>query len=234
MSHFRLDNTGMVEALVFDFDGLILDTEYPIYQAWQECYEAHGRHLALEVYCECVGSDFGRFDPASHLEEAHGGDIDWDFWDEKREARVREIVNHLPPLPGVAERLAEARKAGLPCAVASSSPRSWVEPHLERLGLRHYFEFTKCRDDVVEPKPAPDLFSAAVEGLGVAPSRALVFEDSLNGLKASLAAGIPCVVVPNRVTGHLVFSGSVLRLGSFAEVSLAEIIILASGGPPNS
>lgn len=213
-----------VEALVFDFDGLILDTEYPIYEAWQECYRAHGQHLPLELYCDCVGSDFGRFDPVAHLETAHGARVDWDFWDVERERRTLEIVHQLPPLPGVRERLLEAEACGLPCVVASSSTRSWVEPHLERLGLRGFFRFTKCRDDVAQAKPAPDLFSAAVRGLGLSPDRALVFEDSLNGLRAAQAAGVPCVVVPNRVTGHLDFTGAALRLESFAEGTLEELL----------
>ena len=214
-----------VRALIFDFDGLILDTEVPIYEAWRENYAAHGHDLPLELYVGCVGSDFHRFDPKLHLESLTGEAIDWNQWDEARERRALEIVNSLvDPMPGVADRLREAREMGLPCAVASSSPRSWVEPHLERIGLREHFVLTRCIDDVSRPKPSPELFLAAAEGLGVEPGDALVFEDSLNGLLAAQAAGMRCVSVPNRVTEGLDLSGGALKIASLSDRTLAEIL----------
>lgn len=214
-----------VRALLFDFDGLILDTEVPIYEAWQENYAAHGHALALEDYVGCVGSDFHRFDPKLHLETLSGEKIDWNHWDERRERRALDIVNSLTvPMPGVLERLREASEAGIPCAVASSSPRSWVEPHLDRIGLRDQFKLTRCLDDVSRPKPSPELFLAAAEGLGVPPEEALVFEDSVNGLIAAQAAGMRCVSVPNRVTAGLDFDGCSLKLDSLASVTLEGIL----------
>jgi HAD superfamily hydrolase (TIGR01509 family) len=219
-----------VRALIFDFDGLILDTEVPIYEAWQENYAAHGQELALEDYVGCVGSDFHRFDPKLHLESLHRDPVDWDHWDVERERRALEIVNSLTdPMPGVLEILQEAVESNLPCAVASSSPRSWVEPHLERIGLRHYFLLTRCVDDVERPKPSPELFLAAAEGLGITPEESLVFEDSVNGLVAATAAGMRCVSVPNRVTAALDFTGCALRVGSLADVNLAEIVTAVGG-----
>ncbi len=209
-----------MHALLFDFDGLILDTEFPIYEAWRDDYLAHGHELPLEVYAACVGSDFNRFDPKSHLESLVGRAIDWperDFW---RERNALERVTRLPPLPGVVALLDAAAAMGMPCAVASSSPRSWVEGHLERLGLLDRFALTRCLDDVRSPKPEPDLFLAAAAGLGVAPGEALVLEDSRNGLLAATAAGCPCVVVPNRVTAHLDFTGAAAVLESLEAVSL--------------
>lgn len=218
-----------IRALIFDFDGLILDTEVPIFEAWRENYAAHGHELPLEKYVGCVGSDFGRFDPKMHLEGLNGGPIDWDRWDRQREERALQMVAGLiEPMAGVAERLGEARERGIPCAVASSSPRSWVEPHLERLQLRGHFDLTRCLDDVDEAKPSPDLFLAAAGGLGVAPEASLVFEDSLNGLIAATAAGMRCVAVPNRVTAHLDFADAALILPSLAERNLSEILEAAS------
>lgn len=225
MSQPSSSSTPPVRALIFDFDGLILDTEVPIYDAWRENYAHHGQELALEDYTGCVGSDFNRFDPKLHLENLTGEKIDWDHWDEKRERRALEIVNSLmDPMPGVAELLREAKAAHLPCAVASSSPRSWVEPHLERIGLRDFFLLTRCVDDVEKPKPSPELFLAASEGLQVPPAECLIFEDSLNGLLAAQAAGIRCVSVPNRITAGLDFTGCALKLESLAGVTLAEIV----------
>jgi putative hydrolase of the HAD superfamily len=212
-----------LRALLFDFDGLILDTEGPVYEAWRDDYRAHGHELPLEVYAACVGSDFNRFDPKSHLESLVGYAIDWPEHDRSRELRALERVHRLDPLPGVGALLDEAAAAGVPCAVASSSPRSWVEGHLSRLGLLERFAATRCLDDVAAPKPAPDLFLAAAAALGVAPGEALVLEDSRNGLLAARAAGIACVVVPNRVTAHLDFGGAALVAGSLEQLGLAGL-----------
>ena len=212
-----------MEALIFDFDGLILDTEVPVFEAWQENYRAHGHDLPLETYIRCVGSDFARFDPKMHLESLVGSPIDWDEWDQRREEGALKRVEALSPLPGVVALLSAAEAAGVPCAVASSSPRSWVERHLRRLGLLDSFSLTRCLDDVAQPKPSPELFLAAAEGLGVAPSRAVIFEDSLNGLLAAQAAGTPCVIVPNRVTRLLKFPGASKIVSSLEEVNLDSL-----------
>ena len=214
-----------LQALLFDFDGLILDTEFPIYEAWREDYLAHGHELPLDVYAACVGSDFNRFDPKSHLESLVGSAIDWPDRDLWRERNALERVKQLPPLPGVIALLDAAEASGIPCAVASSSPRSWVEGHLSRLGLLGRFVLTRCIDDVAAPKPAPDLFLAAAAGLGVAPGEALVLEDSRNGLIAAMAAGCPCVVVPNRVTAHLDFTGATAVLASLEDLDLETVLI---------
>ncbi len=207
-----------LRALLFDFDGLVLDTEFPTYEAWRDDYLAHGHDLPLELYVACVGSDFHRFDPKSHLESLVGTFIDWTERDPRREKLALDRVHALPPLPGVVDLLEAAAFAGIPCAVASSSPRSWVEGHLDRLGLLHHFAALRCLDDVRAPKPAPDLFLAAASALGVDPADALVLEDSRNGLLAAQAAGCPCLVVPNRVTSGLDFTGAAAVIESLIEV----------------
>ena len=215
---------GTIRALIFDFDGVILDTEMPAYEAWRENYAAHGHDLPIEVYVECVGSDYARFDPRLHLESLTGEKIDWDRWDVERESRALEKINALTePMPGIRELIEAAASAGIPCAVASSSPRSWVEPHLERIGLRRFFRLIRCLDDVSEPKPSPELFLSAAAGLGVQPSEAVVFEDSLHGLTAARAAGMRCVVAPSRLTGHLDFTGAAMVVESLAGMELAAI-----------
>jgi len=213
----------MPSALIFDFDGLLLDTEVPVYEAWRENYLAHGCELPIETYAACVGSDFGGFDPKSHLEAQSALPIDWEHWDPLRERLALEGARRLGPMPGVLALLDAAAERGIPCAVASSSPRSWVEGHLERLDLLPRFAATRCLDDVAAPKPAPDLFLAALEALGVAAREALVLEDSLNGLRAARAAGIACVVVPNRITSHLAFDGAAAVLASLDDAPLAAL-----------
>ncbi len=213
----------MFSALIFDFDGLILDTEVPVFEAWQENYNAHGHELPLETYVGCVGSDFEGFDPRSHLDSLVSEPVDWEHWDVRRKEKERGLVRELKPLPGIIALLDEARAFGTPCVVASSSPRSWVEGHLDRHGLLDRFVTTRCLDDVDSPKPAPDLFHAAANAVDVAAKDALVLEDSLNGLLAAIAAGIDCVIVPNRITECLEFPGALAVLESLETVGLEHL-----------
>lgn len=209
--------------LIFDFDGLIMDTEVPVYEAWKDNFAAYGQELPLELYVGCVGSNFGSFDPRLHLESLTSETVDWKSWEMRREEKAHALVEELGPMPGVVEILEEAREAGIPCAVASSSPRCWVDRHLERVGLFDYFELTRCVDDVSAPKPSPELFLSAAEGLGIETSQNLVLEDSLNGLRAAMAAGIPCLAVPNLITQHLDFSGAAGVVGGLGGIGLKEL-----------
>lgn len=212
-----------LNALIFDFDGLILDTEVPIYEGWASNYRAHGKELTIEKYSDCVGSDFNGFDPKAHLESLLGESIDWDRWDPLRERETLERTEAMQPLPGIVALLEEAMEQGVPCVVASSSPRSWVEGHLSRLELMHFFFATRCVDDVDAPKPAPDLFLAAAKAVNESPEACLVLEDSLNGLNAAIAAGVPCVSVPNRITAHLDFTGAAVQLKTLEGVKLDQL-----------
>ncbi len=125
---------------------------------------------------------------------------------------------------GVTEYLQEAKEMGLKIALASSSSREWVIPFLEELQIRDYFEVIKTREDVEKVKPDPALYRVAIEDLGVDSSEAVVFEDSLNGLKAAIAAGLTCVVVPNDVTRNLPFENHHLRIESMKDKSLKEVL----------
>ena len=212
-----------MRALIFDFDGLIVDTESAIYESWRELYLAHGHDLPLPTYVQCVGSVFGHYDPMVALESLLGSPVDWDTHLPMKDARIRAGQEDLDTLPGVRELLGAARAAGLPCVVASSSHRIHVEGWLQRTGIRHHFDFVRSRDDVERAKPYPDLFLAAAAGLGLAPADTLVLEDSANGLRASLAAGAPCVIVPSPVTDGSDFTGATAILKTLAGVTLADL-----------
>ncbi len=120
--------------------------------------------------------------------------------------------------------LADARKAGLTIALATSSTREWVTTHLTNLKFISYFDHLITRDDVERVKPAPDLFLKAIDVLGIEPNEAVVFEDSLNGLIAAQKAKLPTVIIPNPVTESLPFDNYHLKLKSMAEMSLQNII----------
>lgn len=213
----------LIRAIVFDFDGLILDTEEPIYRSWQEVYQAHGEELPFERWVQIVGSTTAGFHPQRHLEERLGRPLPQDVLD-RRIARRTEMILIQDALPGVRRRIDEARDMGLKLGVASSSTQDWVRGHLERLGILDRFDCVRCRDDVEHAKPEPDLFLAVAACLGVDASEAVAIEDSPNGVTAARRAGMRCVAVPNAITGQLDLSQADLVLGSLAEVTLPELL----------
>jgi HAD superfamily hydrolase (TIGR01509 family) len=214
-----MDDRAEVRGLILDFDGLVIDTESAVYHGWREVYEHHGHALPLETYVACVGSSTEHsYDPAAALDRLVGERLDWETLHAQKQRRIHALLEGEGPLPGVTELLDAAEGRGLPCAIASSSPHSWVDRWLDRLDLAGRFHSVWCRDDVPLPKPSPDLFLRAAAALGLGPAEVLVFEDSQNGLRAALAAGMRCVVVPNPVTAGSDFQGAWALLGSLADV----------------
>lgn len=220
----------MIQGLIFDFDGLILDTETPEYQALNAAYESYGQSLPVETYGLVVGAQYGQqFEPVAHLSTITGKSIDTKlFWEQVDRQRM-EIIENSQPLPGVTSYLDEAQKRGLKLAIASSSPHSWVDGHLQRLGLFHYFDVIKAKEDVRQIKPDPELFLAALAALQLQPDQVLIFEDSLNGVLAAQKAGIRVVAVPNPVTHHLDTSAASLVLRSLADLPLVDLLAHFSG-----
>jgi HAD superfamily hydrolase (TIGR01509 family) len=215
----------MIKALIFDFDGLVLDTETPEYQTWQSVYAEFGKTLTMENWGQIVGgTGASDFHPISHLEELTGRSLA-DFG---LESRVRDesmrVILAAKPRPGVLETLETAQRLGLHLAVASSSPHWWVDGHLQRLGLFHYFETVQCSEDVSRTKPEPELFIAAQNRLGVAAHEAIVFEDSPNGVLAANRAGIRVVAIPNPLTQHLSFPPASLTLKEMSDLPLEELL----------
>ena len=212
----------MLQALIFDFDGLIVDTEFPDFQAWQEICQQYGVELSIETWLPCIGTGATTqvFDPHSYLEEQIGRSLDREATRAQTKQRGRELIAVQPILPGVKELILEARQRGLRLAVASSSSRAWVAGHLTRLGLIEYFDALACGDEVEYTKPHPDLYLSALAKVGAQADQAIAFEDSLNGMLAARSAGIFCVVVPGSLTQYLTFEEVDLRVSSLAELSL--------------
>jgi len=213
----------MLSAIIFDFDGLIIDTESPELDAWQEVYEAHGQTLAIDVWSDCVGRPPGTFDPIAHLEGLTGAAIDRAAVAGSVRSQARSRAFTQPALPGVEAWLGESSALGIPIGIASSSSHAWVEGHLRRLGIRERFEVVVCREDTIDHKPLPAPYLLAAERLGVDPARVLVVEDAPNGVAAAKAAGMWCLAVPNVVTAPLDFRAADLRIDSLAEMSIADV-----------
>jgi HAD superfamily hydrolase (TIGR01509 family) len=214
----------MIRALVFDFDGLILETEEPDYLAWQELYREHGRDLPLDVWCQCIGRSLDWFDPIARLEEEVGRPLDRAALHERHHRRHLELIQAGRALPGVEAYLDEARRLGLPVAIASSSRLDWVQGHLGRLGLADGWACLCCWGEGERAKPEPDLYLSAFARLQVAPHEAIAFEDSPNGVQAAKRAGMWCVAVPNPLTRSLDLSAADLRLDSLEQMPLREVI----------
>jgi HAD superfamily hydrolase (TIGR01509 family) len=209
-------------AVVFDFDGLILDTESSAYHSIAEEFTAVGLEFELAVWQQCIGVGWS-VDWIDELERRCPAPIDRATVLDRRRARKNELLAACEVLPGVVQRMAEARAHGLGLAVASSSPRDWVEPHLDRLGLLAGFDAVFTREDVEHAKPAPDLFLVAAAAVGADPTATIAFEDSHNGCLAAKAAGMVCVVAPNAITADQDFGHADLVVESLEAVDLATL-----------
>lgn len=208
---------------MFDFDGLIADTETPEFETWCEEFRAHGVELHIDEWIKCVGAGPTVWDVFHHLESLVGRSLDREEVTQRRSARYQEATSRLMVMPGVMELLDEARSHDVPCAVASSSTSDWVHGYLSRFGMVDRFGAIVTRDMVASPKPAPDLFLEACNRLGVAPGRSVALEDSVNGVNAALAAGMKCVAVPNTITSRFDLSHAHHRATSLAEVDLSLV-----------
>jgi HAD superfamily hydrolase (TIGR01509 family) len=211
----------MIRALLFDFDGLLLDTEGPSYRAWVEVYERHGHDLTIDLWAAAIGTING-FDPVTHL-QGLGVSLDEQAQEDRRQ-RDLELCDVEEMRPGVAELLDEADRRGVAKAIVSSSSDWWIERHLGPRGLLDRFDATICANgDEERAKPRPTLYLEALERLAVHAAEAVAFEDSPNGARAARAAEIYCIAVPNEVTGTLDLSVADRVVASLHEVDLDEL-----------
>ncbi len=187
-------------ALILDFDGTLVDTEWPTYEMVRGVYRSHGADLAIADWVDRLGRADHR--PwVDDLAELIGGEPDVEVV-ERAESEGRAVYATLSLLPGVVELMDAADRADMAMAVASSSPSRWVDSHLDRLGIADRFAAVRTRDHVDRTKPDPDLFLAAAAALDIDPAQAVVIEDSRHGCRAAKSAGMTCVVVPNPITRH--------------------------------
>jgi HAD superfamily hydrolase (TIGR01509 family) len=219
-----------VDAIIFDFDGTIIETEGPDCQTWQEIFAAHGCELPLTTWVGYIGTAAGTFDPYRLLTELSGRSIDRPAIQGVRRQRFRELVAAQPLRPGVMALIEAAAQQGVPLAIASSSTQDWVEWNLDQRDLRRYFQVVYTVNDVSRGKPDPELYLKAVAALGVAAASTVALEDSVNGLLAAKAAGLRCVVAPNVLTQGMAFAEADLVVESLAEVDLARLRGLVIGG----
>jgi putative hydrolase of the HAD superfamily len=214
-----------IRGLLFDFDGLLIDTETPARRSWEEIYREHGHELPHDRWATRIGTIGAPWDPVGHLGELLGAPVDREALVERRLARLRELVDLEDLRPGVDDYLRTAAERGLRTAIVSSSERPVIEQRLERLGHGHDWDTIVAADgDQLRAKPRPVLYLEALDQLGLCPDEAIAFEDSPNGVRAAKAAGLYCVAVPNPVTSTLDLDEADLVLESFADVPLEELL----------
>jgi HAD superfamily hydrolase (TIGR01509 family) len=214
----------MIQALIFDFDGLMLDTEVPDYQSWAEVYAEYGCQLPLSIWSAYIGGDGLAFNAYAHLETLYGQPVEHDAIRAQRRKRYAELVAAQPLLPGVEDYILTAQRLKLKLAIASSGTRDWVTGHLKRFGLLDYFDCIKCADDVQKVKPDPDLYLATLAAIQVKPEQAIALEDSPNGILAAKRAGLFCVAVPNQLTSQLSLDQADMQLDSLASLPLEDLL----------
>jgi HAD superfamily hydrolase (TIGR01509 family) len=213
-----------ITALIFDFDGLIIDSETADYLSWKETYADFGVELPRAAWDTGIGG-VDLFNPYTFLEQQLGRPLDREAVKAVRRQRDDIIMAQMPVMDGVVDYLAEAQQRGLRVAIASSSAHSWVDPLLARLGLTERFEAVLCRDDVGNVgKPDPAVYQAALAALDVQSDTAVALEDSPVGATAALAAGLTTVLVPNPMTRDLSFPPAHYRLNSLADMPLSKLL----------
>jgi HAD superfamily hydrolase (TIGR01509 family) len=214
-----------VRAFLFDFDGLILDTETASRAGWQWLYRQLGHELPPEKWALMVGTVDG-WDIWGHLEELVGEPLDRPAWNERRFAQEISLLEAEELRPGIAEYLAAADRHGLRRAIVSSASRAWIDMHLARLERAVGWDAIVTADhDPERAKPSPTMYREALELLDVAPSDAVAFEDSPNGARAARDAGIYVVGIPNAVTAELGLGDAAdLVLGSLADLPPDELL----------
>ena len=215
-------------ALIFDFDGLLVDTESTALRAWREHFAVHDLVFPLETWHQYIGTQGSQQAMLDVMRSVGLDFVDADLLAQWRE-RHNGIIDVEMLRPGVEAFLDEAAEAGAPLAIASSATRDWLDHHLGRLGIRERFAAVCARDNG-RVKPAPDIFLAALAAIGGDAANAVAFEDSPNGIRAAKAAGLYCVAVPNPVTVELPLDEADLRVESFADLTVSDLVRRLRGG----
>ncbi|MCX6054844.1 MAG: HAD family hydrolase [Chloroflexi bacterium] len=212
-----------LKGFIFDFDGLILDTEKPGCFAWQELFNQNGFPFTQEDWKKTIGTGPSAYDPAEHLSRLLNYSLDPIMLREKSIIRAKSLIAEQPLLPGVLEFIQKSDEIGLKMGVASSSNRLWVEDHITRLGLMPYFQVICTADDVRMVKPDPELYLLALDQLDLNYSEAIVFEDSPNGISAAKSAGIYCIAIPNEITITMDISQADRIVESFLDLNPQDL-----------
>lgn len=213
----------MIEAFIFDMDGVIIDSEPLHFDVDRQVLEYYGHSITqeqLEGYVGMTNPEFwsilrGEYGMSQTVEEI----IEYQLG-------IKLGVLHaaqMEPIPGIRELLAELRRGGIPRAIASSSPRVFIEAVLEKFGLQGEFDFVVSSEEVPRGKPSPDVYLRAAELLGADPARCVVLEDARHGVAAAKAAGMACIGYVNPNSGNQDLTQADLIVDEIGHIRLDDL-----------
>jgi putative hydrolase of the HAD superfamily len=217
-------------AVIFDFDGIILDSETAVFETHRRIYERCGLSLTREEWCDQIGIFVEGYNGRWYrrLRELSDRAPDEAAFEAEKRRLMGELISG-EPMRGIRELVVALGNAGVPIAVASTSPASWVAPAIERLGLAGSFKTIVTADDVDRLKPAPDVYLEAARRVSAEPSRAVAIEDSAPGLASARAAGMATVAIPHWLTEGHDLSAADLRVAHAGELTLSRLEGLVRG-----
>ncbi len=216
----------MIRAVIFDLDGLMIDSESLSHRALNQFLSSMGCHLTEENYRHMIGLDNFHF--ASYAINLLGLKMTPAQLMENHYHHLLALMRtDLQPMEGLLSLLRRLKRDGMKLAVASNSPLSYVETALQIIQVRQDIDCVIGVDLVEKPKPAPDVYLAAAAGVGTAPGECIALEDSPVGMQAALAAGTVCVAIPNPSLVKADFSGALARFETLSAFEAALDTILA-------
>ncbi|HEY2905428.1 MAG TPA: HAD-IA family hydrolase [Vicinamibacterales bacterium] len=212
----------LLSAVVFDFDGVILDSETPEFESHRLIFERCGATLTPDEWCDQIGVWV-----EGHHERWHArlcalapDAPDWASFEAERRRLFVSLVSR-EPMRGIDQLIDTLESAGIPLAIASTAPAAWVSSAAERLGIHHRFQTIVTCDDVERRKPAPDVYIEAMRRLGADPARSIAIEDSAPGVESAKAAGLTTVAIPHWLTERHDLSRADVRVSHAGELTLA-------------
>ena len=213
--------------MIFDFDGIVLDSETPEYESHRRIYERCGVPLTVDEWCGVIGTWSEGHDEQwfTRLSERSATAPPREAYFAERRQLFDAIVPG-EPMRGIRELLDALEGAGVPVAIASSAPARWVVGAVERLGIRPRFAAVVTGDEVAHRKPAPDVYLEATRRLGVEPARSIAIEDSGPGITAARAAGMKAIAIPHWLTERHDLSGADLTVAHAGELTLQRLAAL--------
>jgi len=214
----------MIKGIIFDFDGLIIDTETPELQAWQELFDSFDIEFPYADYIRRIGNAYNDTSPLEILKAKLGAKIDESNISTSFQKRKNTLIEQQPLCDGVKDYLLTAKRLGLQIGLASSSSIAWIDHHISARNIKSFFTCIKTLEDVTHPKPDPELYFRTVNCMEIEPKEAIALEDSYNGIIAAKKAGIHAIAIPNHVTRGLDFSCADLQLNKLSEMSLYSLV----------
>lgn len=217
--------TEKIKGIIFDFDGLILDTETPELEAWEKAFFENGLIFPSARYLEGIGVVSDNLYVQEIIREMAHSDAQVQKINRDYQRFVAQSDAMNQPRAGIMDLIHDAEKLGLLLGIASSSYRVWVESNLQRLDLISHFDPICTRDDVTHSKPDPELYNLVRSRWDFSPQEVFVLEDSPNGIKAAKNADLFCVAVTNPITSQMDVSQADMVFSSFLDFSLHEFLI---------